>query len=117
MDFRLVPSPANYPSKTICHRTAGDTEPVVDTNVDLYGKHRIYLSRSEVNQAARLYGYVSPERHGEIVEGYEDELAKLRLKVQALEENVSVPLAEVIDYFEAKARLRPEETPSGEVVA
>lgn len=49
-------------------------------------------------------------------------IAELEAELATAQANVSVPLAEVIDFFEAQDRLRPkpgppEETPEGEVVA
>lgn len=114
MNFRLVPSPLLFPGKTLVHRTSGDTEPVVDTSVDLFGEYRVYLSRSEVNQAAILYGYVAPDVHAEIVAGLEAENARLSQQAEELRAMASVPLAEVIDFATEKARIELERAQAAE---
>jgi hypothetical protein len=88
--FRLAERPALMPGQTLIGSTVG---PVVDTGTTLRNGGRVYLSKIEVGEAAKLFpevvatlakdfGWASPED----VQNLRDVVAELRAQVESLEE-------------------------------
>lgn len=118
MSFKLAAQPAFYPGKTLVYPyKAGD--PVVDTGVDLYGEHRVYLGRTEAFEAAREMAphFTDGQRANllkklgvddpDAARGLAEQLQEAHRQIENLKANLVVPLADVIDLMEERAKRRP----------
>lgn len=99
-----------------CLSILGESQgPLVDTGVHYHSRNGFLLvSRIEAGEIGRHFGLVEPEVWEQTVEKLEGELREARRQIEFLTENLSVPLAEVIDLVAERAKRRPE-LPAGEV--
>lgn len=95
-----------------CSSILGETQgPLVDTAVHYHARNGVLLiSRIEAGEIGRHFGLVEPEVWEARVTELQEELAKERKQVAFLTENLSVPLAEVIDLVREREKRRPQET-------
>lgn len=102
--FLLAERPHIFPGRTLLGSTTG---PVVDTGCDLDFGGRVYLSRQEVWEAARLHGFIEPEvaqAQEERISDLEAQLAEANEQLEELE-----PVAKAVvkaTARELKARQR-----------
>lgn len=73
---------------------------------------RLYGCASCIDEMTHLVGGLAPDQvavlHGQLDE-LGSEIERVQIELQAAKENMSVPLAEVIDFVREKERRRPAE--------
>lgn len=90
--------------------------PLVHTGVHYHERNGwLVIDRIEATEIGRLFGLVEPEVWEQTVEKLEAELREARRQIEFLSENLSVPLAEVIDLVAERAKRRPEESATNSV--
>ena len=80
MEFHLVDAALWRPQSCICGSTTG---PFVDTAVELYDQHRVYLCSLCSKEVARTAGWMSPEDTETLIGDRDDAWAEVkRLKAE-----------------------------------
>lgn len=94
-----------------CTTWSGDSRgPAVEidiTDLVLAEKASLYVNAVEASEIAAHFGFLTPAAQEEKLAELAAEKASLLERVAWLEENLSVPLATVIDLVEERAKRRP----------
>lgn len=104
-DCTRVDSPAAPPTHCVWCNTHSDRQGFIDTGREIPGYGRIYICVTSCgNSVARAIGWASPEKQAateETVSELRAELAQTQASLEEEKLNKVVPLAEVVDFFQA----------------